>query len=241
MTAPLREAAQRRGLPCLSYRPERPDRLTDELRVHRVELVCVATFPYLLPAEVLQAVPEGAIGTHPSALPRHRGPDPLFWTFHADDRETGVSVIRLDAGADTGGLLRQERLPLARGRLGSDLYFDLASRGAALLAGTIADWDAWRSAAQPQDESRASHAPTPRPGRWRIDFETWSAERVWHFLRGVGERSGILCDAHGRALDHGAARSFTLGPPSSAPGTIEAHASGLTVHCRDGAVDVGRR
>jgi methionyl-tRNA formyltransferase len=239
--APLRAEAERRGIPCLWFRPDRAPRLADALRRHDVDLICVATFPYLLPSAVLNAAREGAIGVHPSVLPRHRGFDPLFWTYHADDAETGVTVLRLDDGVDTGPVLAQERLALARGRLGSDLYFDLARRGASLLAEVVGDWTAARDGARPQDEQGATHEPAPRAGRWRIEFEAWGAERVWHFLRGVGERGGLVRDARGRPLAHGPARSFEVGPVGRAPGTVEVQAGGLVVvHCRDGIVHLER-
>jgi methionyl-tRNA formyltransferase len=236
---PLRDAAERLRLPILWYRPDRPEHLADELGRLAVDLACVATFPYVLPEPVLRAARDGAIGTHPSLLPRHRGPDPIFWTYHADDADTGVSIFRLDRDADTGDVLAQDRVPLARGRLGSDLYLELAERGAALLARTVAQWSG--ACALPQDDRQATHEPAPREGRWRIDFDAWGAERVWHFLRGVGERGGLLRDAGGRALGHGPALGFTLGPPRGQPGAVEPHSSGLAVQCRDGVVEVAGR
>jgi methionyl-tRNA formyltransferase len=237
-TGPLRALARAHGAAALAFDHGQPERLVAPLHALRPDLIAVATFPALLPRLLLEAAGAGAIGIHPSALPRHRGPAPLFWTYHDDDAEAGVSVFRMDGGVDTGAVLGQEVFPLERGRLGSDLYGEIARRGAALLARAVLEVASGRETAVPQDESLASHEPWPRAGRWRIDFDTWSGERVWHFLRGVGEGGRILCSARGRPLRHGPARSFVSGRPRKPPGMVERHAGGFLVHCHDGRVEV---
>jgi methionyl-tRNA formyltransferase len=236
----------------LSFDRHQPGRLADAVRALRPDLVCVATFPAVLPSAILEAAPLGAIGIHPSALPRHRGPAPLFWTYHDDDAEAGVSAFRLDGGVDTGAVVCAESFALERGRLGSDLYAEIARRGAALLVRAAVDTAAGQVAPVPQDEARATREPFPRPGRFRIDFETWGAERVWHFLRGVGEAGRILEAAncrvpsardvpYTRVLPHGPARTFVRSAPRSFPGRIERIKDGLLVHCHDGWVEVAAR
>lgn len=237
-SAALRALAREQGAPSMPFDRDRPEALAEQLRALRPDLIAVATFPALLPLEVLQAAPAGAIGIHPSPLPRHRGPAPLFWTYHDDDAEAGVSVFRLDEGADTGALLARDVFPLERGRLGSDLYAEIARRGAARLARMALEVPAGRAMPVPQDESRATREPFPRPGHFRIDFGTWGAERVWHFLRGVGEGMDVLATENGRPVSHGPARAFVSAAPQRPPGTIERHAEGLLVHCRDGQVIV---
>jgi methionyl-tRNA formyltransferase len=238
---PLGAEARRRGIPRLPYRAGEGERLIPELCALRVDLFCVATFPYLLPAALLEAAPAGVLGIHPSPLPRHRGPAPLFWTYYENDADAGVSVFRLDAGTDSGSVVLQETFPLTRGRLGSELYLEIARRGAALLGRAVEEVSAGRAAFLAQDESRATHEPKPRPGTWRIDFETWGCERVWHFVRGVGEGGRILSDGRGRALAHGPARSVVADVPARAPGTLERGTDGWTVHCLDGRVEVASR
>ena len=236
-SAALRSRARVHGAPTMAFDADEPGRLVAPLRALRPDLIGVATFPAILPREVLQAAAGGAIGIHPSPLPRHRGPAPLFWTYHADDAEAGVSIFQLDDGVDTGALLARESFPLERGRLGSDLYGEIARRGAEMLARVVTEVASGRAGAVPQDEARATREPFPRADRGRIDFGTWGAERVWHFLRGVGE-GGILTDARGRPLRHGPARSFVMGQPAERAGTIERHAGGLLVHCHDGRVEI---
>jgi methionyl-tRNA formyltransferase len=237
-TAALRALAHEHGAQAMAFDQGEPERLVDPLRALRPDLIGVATFPALLTPAILDTAAAGAIGVHPSPLPRHRGPAPLFWTYHDDDAEAGVSVFRLDDGADTGALLGREAFALERGRLGSDLYGEIARRGASLLAQAAVELTSGRAAPVAQDESCATREPFPRAGRFRIDFDAWGAERVWHFLRGVGEGWRILADERGRPLRHGPARAFVEAAPQRRPGTIEWHAGGFVVHCHDGRVDV---
>ncbi len=237
-TSTLRALAREHGAATLTFDRRDPEGSADALRALRPDLIGVATFPAILPPVVLAAAPLGAIGIHPAALPRHRGPEPLFWTYHDDDAEAGVSVFRLDGGVDTGPVVCAETFPLERGRLGSDLYAEIARRGAALLVRAALDTASGRASPVPQDESRATREPFPRLELVGIDFDAWGAERVWHFLRGVGERGYVLEIPGCRHLPHGPARAFGRGTRGRPAGTIETIADGLIVHCHDGWVEV---
>jgi methionyl-tRNA formyltransferase len=236
---PLVRAARARGVPVWRFDPRRPDRLATRLAAAGPDLLCVASFPRLLPPSVRAGARRGGLNLHPSLLPRHRGSDPLFWTYYADDAEAGVSVHWLDDGADTGPLIAQEAIALARGRPVRDLYAELAERGSRLLVHAVADVLADRAPRVPQDESRATRAPRAAAGGWRIDFDAWGAERLWHFLAGLaGYPLALLHDPAGRPLAHGAPLGFTLSPSGEPPGTIRPAAHGWRVACRDGVVDV---
>lgn len=231
--------ARRARVPLLYSCARTTPALEAELRRLAPDLICVASFPRLLPPGLLCVGRLGAVGLHPSLLPRHRGPAPLFWTYFADDRETGVTLHRLDAGEDTGEILAQETLPLPRGQSVEELYATLARRGAALLLDALADIEAGRAQGRPQAEQQATREGLPRPGTWRIGFDSWGAERVWHFLSGLGRRHGaLLRDAAGRAVAHGRARGFVLARHALQPGSLERRRGGWRVACRDGFVDV---
>lgn len=235
---PLARLARRLGVPVLRYRRDREDRLLASLAALKPDLICVASFPSLLKPPVLRLPRLGCLGIHHSLLPRHRGPDPIFWTYSGDDAEAGVTVFWLDDGEDTGDVLSQEVVGLPRGQDGTGLYHDLSRRGCALLLRAVEDVRDGRATRTPQDEGRTTREPAPAEGNWRIDFETWGAERVWHFLRGVGAAGGILADSRGRLLTHGPARRFVLGSEEGTPGSVERTREGWRLLCRDGFVDV---
>lgn len=234
----LGRAARQRGVPILLARAGPDPHLEASLRRLEPDLLCVATFPYLLAPSVLAIPRLGTLGVHPSLLPRHRGPAPLFWTYFHDDAEAGVTVFRVDAGEDTGDIVLQEAIPLARGRPGADLYAEIARRGASLLARAVQGVGTGGAARVAQDPARATRDPAPERGGWRVDFETWGAERVWHFLRGVQGRGPLLVDARGRPVVHGGAPGFRLQAAAGPPGRMERVAGGFWLHCRDGVVEL---
>jgi methionyl-tRNA formyltransferase len=235
----LARAARQAGAPLLLYEPHRADALRAALQAAAPDLVCVATFPYLLPPALLAIAPRGAIGLHPSLLPRHRGPDPLFWTYHAADAEAGVSVLWLDEGEDTGALLAQERIALPRGRALEQTYEELARRGAALLAESAAAVEAGTAARRPQDEARATREPRPRPATCAVPLASSDAEWLWHFLAGLGPHRPFVVDGGGAPVLHGRVLGHAVQPHARA-GAVEKERGRLRLYCRDGWVEVER-
>ena len=221
---PLIALAKRLGIDVVSF--------ADADRV-RADLFCVAAFPHILPRALLEIPRFGALNVHPSLLPKHRGADPLFWTYFHDDAEAVASVHWIGDKVDGGDLVSQTAIPMKRGEPVAELY-DRLSRAAATLLAEAVDAVANGTAARtPQDESRVTRDPSPRPGTFDLDFATWPAERVWHVVRGLGARRHDLLP-----VTHGPATRYSLG--ASNPGTIEKTGDGYRVHCADGTVDVER-
>ena len=235
--AALVRSARRRRLPCFVYARGREAALARWLQRQRPDLICVATFPHLLPQPLLELAPCGALGLHPSLLPRHRGPDPVFWTYHAGDEEAGVSVFWLDESEDAGDLAAQEAIPVRRGCPGAELYAEVARRGAALLSAVVGQVAAGRAHRRRQEAALATREPLPRPENCAVDLRDCAAEWLWHFLCGVGPRRACVSDAEGRRLLHGPVRAWSAGA-RAAPGTVERLAESWRLHCRDGFVEV---
>lgn len=235
----LAGAARRAGARLLFYERGAERALRARLAALAPDLVCVATFPRLLPPPLLTLAPLGAIGLHPSLLPRHRGPDPLFWTYFAGDRETGVSVLWLDEGEDTGPLIAQQGIEVPRGRPGADLYAEVAERGAALLAECAARVGEGQAPRLPQDEAAATRDPAPRAARCAVPLAAAEAAWLWHFLAGLGGHRPFVLDGAGEAILHGRVRGFEQGS-AGRPGAVERLGALLRLHCRDGWVEVDR-
>jgi methionyl-tRNA formyltransferase len=236
---PLVARARGRGIPVHAYAPGSEPPLLAALGASRADVLCVATFPHLIPAAVLEAARLGALGLHPSLLPRHRGPAPLFWTYHDGDAEAGVSVFWMDQGEDTGDIALQETIVLPRGRAGPDLYAEVAVRGAALLARAVEDAAAGSGSRRAQEAAGATREPRPTVRTCRVELEHWAPEPLWHFLSGVGGAAPFVRDAGGRGVLHGAVRGWS-GQPLGPPGAVETLDGGLRLHCRGGHVDVRR-
>lgn len=214
--------------------------LVTELGALRPDVLLVGSFPHRLSSAVLECAGRGGLNVHMSLLPRHRGVDPVFWTYWSDDACAGVSVHRLTERVDDGAILSRESVPLERGRPSRDLYMELAGRGARLAGaalGAVADGTAtWT----PQDESAATCETARDRREASVPFAEWGAERVWHVLSGLGDQHhDLLRDREGRPLRHGRATAYA---PTSAGrvGDVEVGPRSVRLRCRDGVVTVTR-
>jgi methionyl-tRNA formyltransferase len=211
----------------------------DLLRRLGPDLLVIASFPHIVPPDALAAATRGALNVHMSLLPRHRGPDPIFWTYWHDDAEAGVCVHWVEDAVDAGDVLLRQAVPLARGRPSRELYFDLAERGAALLVESLRALGSGRDIRRSQDEAVATYEPGADLARAIVPHADWPAERVWHVLSGLGDqRSGLVAGSDGARLAHGRATRFRLEP--SRPGDIEASPESFRLHCQDGVVELAR-
>jgi methionyl-tRNA formyltransferase len=214
--------------------------LEARVRALRPDLLVIASFPHLLPEALLQASGLGALNVHTSLLPRHRGPDPIFWTYWNDDPQAGVSVHWAAARFDTGDVVAQEAVDLARGRASTDLYLELASIGAALSCRALRALATGTAPRVVQDERAATYESAAEIARAAVPYEDWPAERVWHVLSGLGDRRpSLVTGPDGRRLKHGRATAFETGV-AAVPGQIQVSPGSYRLHCRDGWVDLAR-
>jgi methionyl-tRNA formyltransferase len=155
-----------------------PSSLTSEaalvaLRAWRPEVLVVVAYGLLLPPAVLLIPPLGCINIHASLLPRWRGAAPIQRALLAGDTETGVTIMQMDTGLDTGPILLQRRLAIGATATGGSLHEELAALGAAALIETLAGIGAGTLAPRPQPVEGASYAPRIAKAEARID---WSAD-----------------------------------------------------------------
>jgi methionyl-tRNA formyltransferase len=206
----------------------------------RPDIIIVASFPSIIPAATLALARIGALNFHMSLLPRHRGPDPIFWTYWHDDREAGVTIHWMAGRIDGGDIVAQTTLPLARGRASRDLYMHLTSCGTDLLAGVLGQIASGDPTSRPQDETQATYESAADIARARVPFAQWPAERVWHVLSGLGDqRSDLIADSTGRQLAHGRAAHYRI-TSEVEPGRITVIDARYELHCSDGIVTVER-
>jgi len=128
------------------------------------DLLVVAAYGQILPPALLEVPRWGCLNVHASLLPRHRGAAPIQWAIALGDAETGVTIMKMDAGLDTGDILRQTATPIAADDTAETLHARLALLGARLLVVTIPDWLAGRIAPQPQPAEGMTYAARS-PGR----------------------------------------------------------------------------
>ena len=230
-----------RSIPTLRPKRSELDALASRLAELAPDIICIAAYPYLLPASVLSCARRAVLNFHPSLLPRHRGPLPLFWIYHADDRQSGATIHLVDAGADTGAIVAQSSFDLPRGLSVLELADRTRHLGAALLREAVSDLDRSLGQARPQDHTAATTAPLVRPGAAMVDFAQWGAERVWHFLHGLHPFFlEPLAGPRGEPLAYSGVEDYQPGHSSAIPGSVTVTESHLLLHCHDGVVRLRR-
>ena len=230
---PVKLAALELGLPILQPRSARTGELRDALRASGAELAAVVAYGKILPRDVLEALPRGCLNVHGSILPRYRGAAPVQWAVIHGDAETGVAIMQLDEGMDTGPVLLEKRTPIDLDETSGELLDRLAPIGAAALLEAIANLDAL--VPQPQDHAAASHAPMLEKAHGAIDFAQ-PAVAVAARIRGLDPWPGAYADHRGQPLKLFRARPAEGHGP---PGTVLAIApAGLLVACADAAIAI---
>jgi methionyl-tRNA formyltransferase len=220
LTAPaVKVAALELGLPVIQPRSARTGELRDAMRATGAELAVVVAYGKILPKDVLEALPRGCINVHASILPRYRGAAPVQWSVINNDAETGVAIMQLDEGMDTGPVLLERRVAVDPDETSGELLARLAPIGAAALLEAVDGLANGTLVAQSQDHTRATHAPMLSKADGAIDFAQ-PAAAVAARIRGVDPWPGAQAMLRGQLT-----KLFRARPVGGAPGTPTAPSS----------------
>jgi methionyl-tRNA formyltransferase len=178
----VKEIALRASLPVLQPQKAREEKFQEELKVFQPDLIAVAAFGQILPQSILDLPRFGCLNVHTSLLPKYRGAAPIQWAIANGDAETGVTIMKMDVGMDTGDILTQRTTPIRAEDNSQTLHDRLAQLGAALLVETIPDYVAGRIQPCKQDHALATHAPKIKKEDGHIDW-TLPATQLWNRLR----------------------------------------------------------
>ncbi|HEX9611286.1 MAG TPA: methionyl-tRNA formyltransferase [Gemmatimonadales bacterium] len=196
---PVKVAAQAEELPI--FQPEKPTdgALLLRLRDLRPDVGVVVAYGHILKADLLELPARGMVNVHPSLLPELRGPAPIEWAVINGLAKTGVTIMQMDAGMDTGPILHQIPHAIDPDVTGGELSEHLAEMGAQALVETLAllESDALRPV--PQDHSRATYAPKLTREIARIDW-TKDATAIARLIRGLDPRPGAWTELDGAEL-----------------------------------------
>jgi methionyl-tRNA formyltransferase len=197
--SPVKKAAQSHGISV-----EQPEKLRNEeviaaMRMYRPDVIVVAAYGLLIPGEILRIPPFGCINIHPSLLPLYRGASPISSAILNGAVQTGVTIMLLDEGMDTGPILSQAEVPIHDADTAATLGEKLAVAGAQLLADTLPQWFAGIIKPQPQDDSRATVTKQAAKDDGRID---WSlpAIKLWRQVRAYNPWPGSFTSWQGKRL-----------------------------------------
>ena len=174
--SPVKRAALAAGIPLLQPERIRSEESISALRAMRADLFVVVAFGQILPQVLLDLPRVAAINVHASLLPRWRGAAPIQAAIRAGDQETGVTLMAMDAGLDTGPVIAQRSIPISREETGQSLHDKLAELGAELLVQALPDFLDGRLSPAPQDDADATYAPTIKKEEGRLDWTRAAAE-----------------------------------------------------------------
>ena len=203
---PVKQAALALGLPVLQPPTLRDPEVLERLRALAPEAIVAVAYGQLLRPELLEVPPKGVLNVHPSLLPRWRGASPIAGAILGGDEETGVTIMLMDAGMDTGPILSQRRHPVSSHDTTGSLTEALATIGADLLADTLPRWLAGDIEAQPQDDSLATVTSLVRKEDGALDW-TLPAHRLWLRVRAYNPWPGA---PHGRSTPRATSRFLEI-------------------------------
>jgi methionyl-tRNA formyltransferase len=209
--------ARSRGLPVLQPQKVKDGSLAAALAPMKLDVLVVAAYGRILGKDLLELCPLGAVNVHGSLLPRWRGAAPIQWAIAAGDRETGVTLMQMDAGLDTGDILLQRALPILPDDTSSSLHDRLAVLGGEALVEALALLAKNRIVAVKQDPALATQARIIEKGDGALDFKE-PAEVLARRLRAFTPWPGAFTRAGGKRLLVLAAEPGPSGAMGGAPG-----------------------
>lgn len=237
--SPVKQLAIEAGIPVDQPASLKTDESLAALRSWNADVLVVAAYGILLPQTVLQLPPLGCLNIHGSLLPRWRGAAPVHRAILAGDETTGVTIMRMDEGLDTGDMLSKVSVHIEADDTAMTLHDTLAALGANALVDVLTPWCEGSIQAQAQPEDGVTYAHKLKKDEALIDF-TASAVVCDRQIRGLTGWPIAESQLNGERIRIHAGRLSTMAvPPGTTPGTIlAADAQALTVATGDGAVDL---
>ena len=232
--SPVHAVAERFALPVFTPTRLKPEEAAARFAALAVDVGVVAAYGRILPKSFLDAPPQGFVNLHGSLLPRWRGAAPVARAIMAGDEETGVMVMRMEEGLDTGPVAMSERIAISTDATAGEVSAALAALGADLMVRALAALSRGHLAFTPQAEDGVTYANKLDNAETRID---WSRpeQQVHNHIRGLSPFPGAWCEADfGKGPERVKVLRSTLGQGSGAPGAVLDDQ--LTVACGMGAV-----
>jgi methionyl-tRNA formyltransferase len=238
--SPVKAAAAQRNLPVLQPERARRPEFVAELAAYQPYLIVVAAYGQILPPAILDLPKFGCINVHTSLLPKYRGAAPIQWAILEDQSETGVTIMKMDPGLDTGDILTQQATPIRPEDDSQTLHDRLATIGAELLTRTIPEYVAGKVQPRPQDHAQSSYARKITKEDGRLDWR--QPNRVlWNKVRGLSPWPGswtLLPQPTTQPL----LKIWRAEPADAGAGTpgevIAADKTGIIVTCAQGALRI---
>ena len=233
---PVEQQARRLGIPVLTPATLKTPEALEEFRAHKAEAAVVVAYGMILPKPILDAPPLGCFNLHASLLPRWRGAAPINRAIMAGDIETGVMVMKMDAGLDTGDVAMAERLAIGDAMTAADVHDALAPLGADLMVRAMGALERGKLQLTKQSDEGVTYAAKIEKAEARIDWNR-PAHAVLRHIHGLSPFPGAWCEMaiEGEQVRVKILRCETADGSGVSGDVLDDH---LAVACRQGALRI---
>ena len=241
MPTPVKEAALELGLPVYQPKKVRDPEFLEVLRELAPEVIVVVAFGQIIPQSILELPPYGCINVHASLLPKYRVAAPIQWAVIDGEPESGVTIMKMDTGLDTGDMITKVVVPIEKDETGGSLFDKLSEAGAKLLVDTLPSLADGTAVYEKQpEESPTPYAAMIQKQLGNIDWKRPAVE-IERLIRGLNPWPSAFTKLNGKTLKIWSAQVLNESEKDAAavPGTIlSADAQGLCVKTGQGVLNI---
>mgnify|MGYP001228164717 FL=1 len=238
LQTPVKEYALEQGLTVYQPQKVKTPEFVELLHELQPELIVVAAFGQFLSKEILELPKYGCINVHASLLPKYRGAAPIQYAIIKGEKESGVTIMQMDIGMDTGAMLDKVVVPIAENTTMGELHDALREQGAALLLQVIDKIAAGTAVAEPQDDAQATYATLLDRSMEHIDWSK-TAQEVHNLIRGFNPAPSTFTKLpNGKSLKIWGSKMTAKSSAAAAGTVIETGKHSFFVACGEGVLEI---
>ena len=196
---PVKECAVAHGIEVFQPKKIREEENVEYLRKYNADIIVVAAFGQLLPKSILEMPKYGCINVHASLLPKYRGAAPIQWSIINGDAVTGVTIMQMDIGMDTGDMIAKREVVIEKDETGGGLFDKLAEVGAKLCVDTMVEIENGTATRTPQNHEGATHVSMISKELGNIDWKK-SAVEIERLIRGLNPWPSAFTQLDGKSF-----------------------------------------
>jgi len=238
LQTPVKEYALEQGLTVYQPQKVKTPEFVELLHELQPEMIVVAAFGQFLSKEILELPKYGCINVHASLLPKYRGAAPIQYAIIKGEKESGVTIMQMDIGMDTGAMLDKVVVPIAENTTMGELHDALREQGATLLLQVIDKIAAGTAVAEPQDDAQATYATLLDRSMEHIDWSK-TAQEVHNLIRGFNPAPSTFTKLpNGKSLKIWGSKMTDKSSAAAAGTVIETGKHSFFVACGEGVLEI---
>ena len=236
---PVKECAIKNNIPVFQPLKIKEAEAVEELKKYEADIFVVAAFGQILSGEILDMPKFGCVNIHASLLPKYRGAAPIQWSILDGEEETGVTIMQMNEGLDTGDILLQKKIKISGDETGESLFDKLAVLGADAICEALPLIEEGKLTPIKQDDAKSSYAKMLNKSMGRVDF-SWTADKLERYVRGLNSWPSAYTYLEGKSLKIWEAYvAGDINAGGNKPGTVvKVTKDALFVACGEGALEI---